>query len=112
MTAAGAATFTPSRRARLEEAAETSFRETKLPLEAAELAELARGASVLAVTPHWVPSLGRDAIARLPGSLRGVAVFATGVDFVDVEALEEREAALANLPDYSREGGGHVFRLS
>jgi phosphoglycerate dehydrogenase-like enzyme len=101
VTAAGAATFTSAQRARLEKTAESVFHERALPLETSELAGLAEGASVLAVTPRSVPSLGRETIARLPLSLRGIAVFATGVDFVDVEALEERGIALANLPDYS-----------
>ena len=101
VTAAGPATFTPAQRARLEQTAEPLFHETRLPLEAAELAGLAEGSSVLALTPRSVPSLGRETIARLPRSLRGIAVFATGVDFVDVEALEGRGIALANLPDYS-----------
>jgi phosphoglycerate dehydrogenase-like enzyme len=101
VTAAGAGTFTRAQRARLEEAAESVFHKRWLPLEAAELAGLAQGSSVLAVTPRSVPSLGRGTIARLPLSLRGIAVFATGVDFVDVGALGERGIALANLPDYS-----------
>jgi phosphoglycerate dehydrogenase-like enzyme len=101
VTAAGAATFTRAQRARLEETAESVFRERRLPLEGAELASLAEESSVLAVTPRSVPSLDRETIARLPLSLRGIAVFATGVDFVDVEALDERGIALANLPDYS-----------
>jgi phosphoglycerate dehydrogenase-like enzyme len=101
VTAAGAATFTRAQRASLEETAESVFHERRLPLEAAELAGLAEGSSVLAVTPRSVPALGRETIARLPLSLRGIAVFATGVDFIEVAALEERGIALANLPDYS-----------
>lgn len=101
ITAAGGATFTPAQRARLEETAESVFHARTLPLDGAELAYLAKGASVLAVTPRSVPTLGRETIARLPSSLRGVAVFATGVDFIDLEALEERGIGLAHLPDYS-----------
>lgn len=98
ITAAGAA---PLQRARLEQAAESVFHARALPLGTAELACLAEGASVVAVTPRSVPTLGRETIACLPSSLRGIAVFATGVDFVDVEALAKRGIALANLPDYS-----------
>ncbi|MGH3094347.1 MAG: 2-hydroxyacid dehydrogenase [Gaiellaceae bacterium] len=101
ITASGEATFTATQRARLEAAAETDFHRRTLPLAPAELEELAAGAAVLAVTPCSVPRLGPSIIERLPGSLRGIAVFATGVDFVDLEALERREIALANLPDYS-----------
>jgi phosphoglycerate dehydrogenase-like enzyme len=101
ITASGAATFTAAQRARLEKAAETHFHRRTLPLAPAELDELAAGATVLAVTPRSVPRLGPSIIERLPDSLRGIAVFATGVDFVDLEALERREIAMANLPDYS-----------
>lgn len=101
VTASGAATFTASQRTRLERAAETAFHRRTTALGPAELEELAAGAAVLAVTPRSVPRLGRSIIERLPCSLRGIAVFATGVDFVDVAALEERGIALANLPDYS-----------
>jgi phosphoglycerate dehydrogenase-like enzyme len=101
ITAAGAATFTAAQRARLAETAESVFHARTLPLKTAELARLADGASVLAVTPRSVPVLGREAIARFPSSLRGIAVFATGIDFVDIDALEERGIMLANLPDYS-----------
>lgn len=101
ITAAGAATFTAAQRARLAETAESVFHARTLPLKTAELACLADGASVLAVTPRSVPVLGREAIARFPSSLRGIAVFATGIDFVDIDALEERGIMLANLPDYS-----------
>ena len=101
ITASGAATFTATQRARLERAAETDFHRRTLPLAPAELEELAAGATVLAVTPRSVPRLGPSIVERLPGSLRGIAVFATGVDFVDLDALERRGIALANLPDYS-----------
>lgn len=101
ITASGPATFTASQRTRLEQAAEAAFHRRTLALAPAELEELAAGAAVLAVTPRSVPRLGPSVIERLPRSLRGIAVFATGVDFVDLEALEERGIALANLPDYS-----------
>ena len=101
ITASGPATFTASQRTRIEQAAETAFHRRTLALAPAELEELAAGAAVLAVTPRSVPRLGPSIIERLPRSLRGIAVFATGVDFIDLEALEERGIALANLPDYS-----------
>jgi phosphoglycerate dehydrogenase-like enzyme len=101
VTARGAATFTASQRARLEDVGETVFHAQTMPLEGAELTRLAEGTSVLAITPRAVPELGAEAIDRLPASVRGIAVFATGVDFIDLEAVEERGIALANLPDYS-----------
>lgn len=101
ITALGGATFTASQRVRLEAAAETVFHARTLPLDPPTLASLAEDAHVLAVTPRSVPVLGREAIERLPVSVRAIAVFATGVDFVDLEALEERGLAVANLPDYS-----------
>ncbi|MGH3031692.1 MAG: hypothetical protein ACRDNE_13210 [Gaiellaceae bacterium] len=92
ITASGAATFTASQRARLEEAAQTAFHRRTLPLAPAELEELAAGAAVLAVTPRSVPRLGPSVIERLPRSLRGIAVFATGVDFVDLGHSRREES--------------------
>jgi phosphoglycerate dehydrogenase-like enzyme len=101
ISARGARTLTASQRARLEAAAETAFYARTRPLAAVELARLAEGATVLAITPRTVPELNRETLNGLPHSLRGIAVFATGVDFIDLEAVEGRGIVLANLPDYS-----------
>ena len=101
VTAAGAQTFTPIQRERLRAAGEVAFHLRTGPIAARELAALADGADVLAVTPRSVPRLDGRVLAELPRSVRAIAVFATGVDFVDLDAAERRGIVIAHLPDYS-----------
>jgi phosphoglycerate dehydrogenase-like enzyme len=101
VTARGGESFSPDQVVRLARAGDVAFhrRTERIPPE--QLIDLVGSAAVLAITPRSVPVLDADLIAELPSSLRGVAVFATGVDFVDLDALVERRVALSNLPDYS-----------
>lgn len=101
ITAAGAATFSAPHRARLRSAGCVRFHSRLRPIPSRELGALAGGAEVLALTPRSVPDLGRSVIDELPLSVRGIAVFATGVDFIDLEAAAARGIEIANLPDYS-----------
>jgi phosphoglycerate dehydrogenase-like enzyme len=61
-----------------------------------------RGADVVAVTPKVAPRFDRELLRSLP-RLRGVCLYATGYDFVDVPLLEQHGIALSVLPDYSTE---------
>ncbi len=101
VSAAGVDTFTPDQVARLRAVADVAFVRRTAPVGAPELGRLLDGAAVAGLTPRSVPCLGPRAIAHLPSSLRGIAVFATGVDFLDVASLARRGIALANLPCYS-----------
>lgn len=101
VTAAGKAAFTGDQVDRLQRSGETTFAQATGPISAEVLGELLDGAAVAGLTPRAVPRLGPEEIAALPTSLRGIAVFATGVDFVDVTTLRERGIALRGLPGYS-----------
>ena len=97
ITAAGAKTFSSRQLARLDAAGEVEFYERTEPLPAAELIDLVEGATVIAVTPRSVPDLSGDTLDALPSSVTGIAVFATGLDFVDLEAAAARGIAVSNL---------------
>ncbi|MDQ3708804.1 MAG: 2-hydroxyacid dehydrogenase [Actinomycetota bacterium] len=101
VTANGKATFNSAQVARLQEAGDTRFHTATAALTPADLATLLEGAELAGVTPRAVPTLSSDVIGALPVSVRGVAVFATGVDFVDLRAMHRRRITLAHLPDYS-----------
>lgn len=101
LSAAGKATFDAGHVDRLQRAGETTFHQALRALQARELAELLEGATVAGLTPRAAPRLGPEEVAALPSSLRGLAVFATGMDFVDVAALEARGIAVRGLPGYS-----------
>ncbi len=101
VTADGKNTFDADQVARLQQAGDPVFHTATRELDVAALAGLLDGAAVAGLTPRSVPVLGPGLIATLPASVRGVAVFATGTDFVDVRCLTDRGIALAHLPDYS-----------
>lgn len=101
VTAAGRATFTDEQIERLERAGPTTFRQAVRRLSPDELAATLDHATVAGFTPRAAPRLGVDEIAALPDSLQNIAVFATGVDFVDRVALEARGITLSSLPGYS-----------
>ncbi|UVI30725.1 2-hydroxyacid dehydrogenase [Paenibacillus spongiae] len=100
ITAMGKQTFTAGQLARLEAAGDIVFHQALDPIPPDELALLLKDADVAGLTPRSVPVIDEAAFGGLP-KLRGIAVFATGVDYIDLEWLEERGIALANLPEYS-----------
>lgn len=100
LSASGASNFAEDDRSLLEHAAEAVFLAVRRPLSAGDLSSLAGDAEYIALTPRAVPRLDRTVIEALP-RLRGISIFATGVDHVDLHALQRRGIQLANLPDYS-----------
>ncbi|MFC5650665.1 2-hydroxyacid dehydrogenase [Paenibacillus solisilvae] len=100
ITAQGRATFSPEQQARLEEAGTISYVEALHPLSHDQLITLLQDTDVAGLTPRSVPSIEREWLARLP-RLKGIAVFATGVDYIDVQWLEDNRIQLSNLPEYS-----------
>jgi len=61
-----------------------------------------RQADVVAMTPKVAPTLDEHLLRELP-RLRGVCLYATGYDFLDLPLLERHGIALSVLPDYSTE---------
>jgi phosphoglycerate dehydrogenase-like enzyme len=100
ITARGRSTFTSLQQARLEEAGGITYAEALHPLTNEQLVTLLQGADVAGLTPRSVPSIDREWLAKLP-SLKGIAVFATGVDYIDVQWLEDNQIQLSHLPEYS-----------
>ncbi|WP_274648846.1 2-hydroxyacid dehydrogenase [Paenibacillus humicola] len=100
ITAKGRESFTPAQTARLERAGRVEYVRALDPIPPDRLASLLENADVAGLTPRSVPSIDEGWIRRLP-RLKGIAVFATGVDYIDTELLRERGIALRNLPDYS-----------
>ncbi|QYR22460.1 hypothetical protein KZ483_05650 [Paenibacillus sp. sptzw28] len=100
ITAMGKETFTTEQTARLELAGEITYCKALDPIPADRLVLLLGDADVAGLTPRSVPSIDGTWVNRLP-KLIGIAVFATGVDYIDMELLEERGITLSNLPEYS-----------
>lgn len=102
ITARGRATFTEAQARRLEAMADVAFSEAAGPLPADELVRRLRDADIAGLTPRSVPAIDGSWLSRLP-RLKGIAVFATGVDYIDTAWLQRRGIALCHLPDYSTE---------
>jgi lactate dehydrogenase-like 2-hydroxyacid dehydrogenase len=54
------------------------------------------------LTPRSVQVIDGTWLERLP-RLKGIAVFATGVDYIDMDYLHNKGIALSHLPEYSTE---------
>jgi len=102
ITAQGRSSFTEDQARRLEEVADVAFTEALAPLTADALAARLHDADYAGLTPRSVPVIDGRWLERLPG-LKGIAVFATGVDYIDTAYLQRRGIALSHLPDYSTE---------
>ncbi|MFC3800023.1 2-hydroxyacid dehydrogenase [Cohnella sp. GCM10012308] len=100
ITARGRSTFTETQAARMERTADVRFLSEEKPIPPDELVDLLKDADVCGLTPRSVPSIDGSWLSRLP-RLRGIAVFATGVDYIDTAWLRERGIALSHLPEYS-----------
>lgn len=100
ISARGEDSFTPDQVRRLRAAGRTTFHTRLRSLSHDELAGLLAGAEYAGITPRSVAEIDRDLIRRLP-HLRGLAIYATGYDWVDTAALAERGILLAHSPTYS-----------
>jgi phosphoglycerate dehydrogenase-like enzyme len=65
-----------------------------------EAAALLAGADLLGTTNLCLPRLDAELLSRLP-RLRGVVLYATGYDLLDVPLLERAGVGLSVLPDYA-----------
>lgn len=102
ITAKGRETFTEEQAVRLEAAGEVIFSSALNALSVEEIVERLSHVDVAGLTPRSVQAIDESWIERLP-RLKGIAVFATGVDYIDTDYLEYKGIALSHLPEYSTE---------
>ncbi|WP_256758715.1 2-hydroxyacid dehydrogenase [Cohnella sp. WQ 127256] len=102
ITAQGRSTFTDQQAASLEAVSQAEFSSAMSPLSKEEIVARLKNADYAGLTPRSVQSIDRSWLDHLP-NLKGIAVFATGVDYVDVHYLKEKGIVLSHLPDYSTE---------
>jgi phosphoglycerate dehydrogenase-like enzyme len=100
ISAKGRDTFTISQQVRLEELGNMTYYAALKPVPLDTLTEWLHDADIAGVTPRSVTSIDGSWINSLP-SLKGIAVFATGVDYIDTKLLAQRHILLSHLPDYS-----------
>ncbi|MFC4303003.1 2-hydroxyacid dehydrogenase [Cohnella boryungensis] len=102
LTAQGRSSFEEGQAARLEAVADVVFDSAPDVLETEELAARLADADYAGLTPRSVPAIDGSWLRLLP-RLKGIAVFATGVDYIDMDELKRRGIWLSHLPDYSTE---------
>ncbi|MCQ6561086.1 2-hydroxyacid dehydrogenase [Paenibacillus mendelii] len=100
ITAMGEQTFTAGQRARLEAAGIIQYHRSLSPLSPEQLTTLLKDADVAGLTPRSVPVIDKESLGGLT-KLKGITIFATGVDYIDTAWLEKQGIALVNLPEYS-----------
>lgn len=100
ITAKGRDIFKEEQALRMEEFANVAYHKALEPIPEDMLVSLLKDAEIAGLTPRSVPVIGSSWVSRLP-NLKGIAVFATGVDYIDVEALHKQGIKLSHLPDYS-----------
>lgn len=96
----GRATMPESAARRLENVAHVTYAARSCALTQVEAAALFAEADVVAFTPKVAPPVDERLLAALP-RLRGLALYATGHEFLDLAALRRHGVVLTNLPDYS-----------
>lgn len=86
----------------LEAVADVRYLTRGGPMTRADALLALRDADVVAATPKVAPVFDEPLLRSLP-ALRGLALYATGHDFLDVDLLDRYGVAVSVLPDYSTE---------
>lgn len=100
LSAQGAASFTQDQLAELSRVSQLTTHQVLHRLSNRELIALCRDAEILGITRRATINLDEEMISGIP-CLKGIAVYASGYDWVNIEALDRRGVALSILPDYS-----------
>jgi phosphoglycerate dehydrogenase-like enzyme len=100
LSAQGAASFSQEQLAELSRVSELTTHQVLHRLSNRELISLCRDAEILGITRRATINIDEEMISGIP-CLKGVAVYASGYDWVDLNALGRRGVALSILPDYS-----------
>ncbi len=96
----GRATIPAAAADKLEAVADVRYFTAEQALSRAEAVAAFAGADIVAFTPKVAPPVDEELLDALPG-LRGIALYATGYDFLDLELLSSYGVTLTYLPAYS-----------
>lgn len=98
----GATSMAAAGRRELEAVADVTYLVRGGPMSGDDARLACRDAEVVALTPKVAPDFDEALLRALP-ALRGLAVYATGYDFLDIDLLARRGVMVSVLPDYSTE---------
>lgn len=96
----GRGTLPATDAARLDSVADVTYVSRACPLTRSEAITVFAEAEVIAFTPKVAPPIDETLLAALP-RLRGIALYATGYDFLDTELLARHGVVLTHLATYS-----------
>ena len=100
LAARGAASFSRIQLAELSRASNLTIHEVPSRLKEEELVSLCSDAEILGITRRATINIDEELISGMP-SLKGIAVYASGYDWINLEVLGHHGVAFAILPDYS-----------
>lgn len=100
ISAKGKSSFTSEQRQRMQAVMDCEFIARLDAASPGECAALAKQADLLAFTHRLTEDFNQDYIKNLNG-VKNIAVFSTGVEWLDVEELAERRITVSHVPDYS-----------
>lgn len=100
ISALGKGSFTGEQVERIESCLDATFHAQLDPVSKEQWIELAQPAEILAITRRPIKNIDREMIRALP-NLQGIAIYSTGYEWLDQQALAERGILLSYLPDYS-----------
>lgn len=100
ISAKGADSFTAEQRSRLEKTGNIQFFNSLQLLKDEELIEIAKNADVLALTPRSCSDFGKAIFLKLT-KLKGLAIFSTGKELIDLEAAQKSNVHVMFLKNYS-----------
>lgn len=100
LSAAGRDSFTHDQLARLDEAASVCYHVIRDRISASEFVAIAGETEYLGITRRPLEVVTAAVLDSMP-ELRGIAIYATGYEWLDWAALKRRDIKLAYLPDYS-----------
>lgn len=99
ISANGARSLPENLQKKLEKTADAHYRRILKPMDKESFVTMAYPYEYLAITRRALRQLDRQVIEALP-NLKGISVYSTGVEWVDLECLKERDIRFASLPDY------------
>ena len=100
ISAKGKETFNPSQQRQLEDVFNVTFVENLNQLTPEKLIEIAEKAQILAITRRSATDINREILAELK-NLQGLAIYATGYEWVDLDYCETNNIKVKYLEDYS-----------
>ncbi len=101
LSAQGRKTFSLEQQKLLEQHYEVDFRQNTKELSDDELIDIASGYRYLGITRRPVKDFHRGIIDKLY-ELKGIAIFSTGYEWVDVDYLRSKGIVLSYLPEYAK----------